>query len=62
MVNFFLCCGFINNNNINFKNMNNHWLYATLPEDEPQFECDECGKPIEKQGHCSNNCWEASQL
>ena len=42
--------------------MNNHWLYATLPEDEPQHECDECGKPIHKQGHCSYNCYVASQL
>ena len=42
--------------------IDNHWLYATLPGDEPQHECDECGKPIHKQGHCSHNCYEASQL
>jgi len=43
--------------------IDNHWLYATLPEDEPHFECMECGKPMHKDNnHCSQNCWEASQL
>ena len=30
--------------------------------DVPEYECNECGKPIEKEGYCSNGCWEASML
>jgi predicted nucleic acid-binding Zn ribbon protein len=33
------------------------------PEDEPEFECSECGTPVEKEGqYCSNACFKASQL
>jgi len=43
--------------------INNHWLYSPLPEDQPQFECLECGKPQHKENtYCSSNCWEASML
>tara|TARA_R110000772_G_scaffold102156_1_gene202789 strand:+ start:163 stop:288 length:126 start_codon:yes stop_codon:yes gene_type:complete len=34
----------------------NHWLYATLPEDEPQYKCIECEKPIYNKGYCSYQC------
>jgi len=28
-----------------------------------EFECPECGSPVEKQGqHCSGTCFEASML
>jgi len=43
--------------------LNNHWLNETPPWDEPQYMCHECDKPMmENKEHCSNNCWEASQL
>lgn len=43
--------------------MENHWLYSTLPWDEPQYKCLECDKPMHKKNeYCSNDCWEASNL
>jgi len=43
--------------------MSNHWTFTTLPEDEPQYECMMCDKPIYKENdYCCNNCWEASML
>ena len=28
----------------------------------PDYECQHCDKPIEKQGYCSDNCFEADML
>jgi len=58
MVNFFLCCGFINNNSFNYKNMN--WYREP---DYLEHECLECGKPMLKDKmYCSDDCFQASQL
>ena len=64
MVNCYtLSCIFIN---INFNDrfiVSNHWIYSTLPSDEPQYKCMMCDRPIYKENeYCSNNCFEASQL
>lgn len=33
------------------------------PEEELEFECTECGKPMATdKGTCSNKCFQASQL
>ncbi len=43
--------------------MSNHWIYSTLPSDEPQYKCLMCDRPIYKENeYCSNDCFEASQL
>lgn len=32
-------------------------------EDEREYECRECGNPVEEDGdYCSGKCWEAGQL
>jgi hypothetical protein len=32
------------------------------PYNQPEYECRECGKPMDKDDYCSNTCWEASML
>lgn len=31
-------------------------------DDDYENECMHCGKPIEKKGYCSNNCFDADML
>lgn len=49
----------------------NHWvdkhleneLFRHLESEEEEFECNVCGKPIEKEGLCeSKKCLEAEQM
>ena len=38
------------------------WKLET-PEEEPEFECSECGEPMETdKTYCSDACFKASQL
>ena len=38
-------------------------FYDYLAEPEPyEFECSECGTPIDHEGYCSGICFEASML
>ena len=38
-------------------------FYDYLAEPQPaEFECYECGEPIDHQGYCSGVCFEASML
>jgi len=30
--------------------------YKQTPPEEEEFECEFCGKPIEKKGFCSEDC------
>ena len=32
------------------------------PYNQPEYECRECGKPMDEDDYCSNTCWEASML
>jgi predicted nucleic acid-binding Zn ribbon protein len=32
------------------------------PFNEPEFECTVCGRPMEKEGLCSNVCFQADLL
>ena len=38
------------------------YLDVGNPADEPEFECPECGKPMDKEDYCSKACWKASML
>lgn len=29
---------------------------------DPDYECQHCGKAIEKKGYCSDNCFDADML
>ena len=37
----------------------NHLLYYT---EESEYECKECGTPIDHEGYCSSICWKTSML
>lgn len=44
--------------------MNDDYLNYGNPceEDEREYECRECGNPVEEDGqYCSSNCWEAGE-
>lgn len=39
------------------------WLsYSTDDYYKEEYECTECGKPVESEGVCSNVCYNASML
>tara|TARA_B110000908_G_scaffold1875_1_gene2414 strand:+ start:119 stop:253 length:135 start_codon:yes stop_codon:yes gene_type:complete len=44
--------------------MNDDYLNYGNPayEDDKEFECTECGTPIESEGVCSGRCHEASMI
>ena len=38
------------------------WKLQT-PDEESEFECSECGIPVDREGdYCSNACFKAGQL
>ena len=43
--------------------MNFDEYYSQRHEWQDEYECPECGKPVDEEGkYCSNTCWEASML
>ena len=39
------------------------WYDALNPNEQKEFECSECGKPLETDaGYCSGTCFEASMM
>lgn len=39
------------------------WKLQTPDEEESEFECSECGTPVDREGdYCSNACFKAGQL
>ena len=43
--------------------MSNYLDYGNpINEENNEYECSECGKPISKEGVCSKDCFDASML